>query len=513
MSQLFPLRPVQQKALDGLRDSLRTGHRRPIIAMPTGAGKTVLAAHVVHGAMVKSKRVAFVVPLLNLIDQTFTRFRENGIDAGDMGVVQGDHPWRRPHAPVQICSIQTIGARGNPNVDFVVVDEVHLRFKALDEWMAAEPGKIFVGLSATPWARGLADHWDDLISPTTIAELITLGNLSPFKVFAPSHPDLSGVKLVAGDYHEGQLSERMSSKTLVGDVVQTWLSRAEGRRTLVFAVDRAHAQLLFDEFSHEGVRCAYVDANTPREERAELGKALNNGGLDVIVSIGTMTTGVDLDIRCIVLARPTKSEMLFVQQIGRGLRPAEGKDHCLVLDHSDSHLRLGMVTDIHHDQLFGGGGASAVAPIERQPSKPLECPKCSCLMPAGSRECASCGFAFPRRPSTVVEQAGELVELELVRAKRVQGKLNRELTWPEKEALLGELKGFAREKGYKDGWAANKYREKTGVWPNDPRVKYASARSPSAGTRSWIKSSQIRWAKSKSRTTDEIVRDSVSGIE
>ena len=180
MSGLFPLRPLQQKALDGLRDSLRSGHRRPIIQAATGFGKTIVAAHMVQGALDKRKRVAFVVPMITLIDQTFERFETNGIEPGDMGVMQGNHPWHRPNAPVQICSVQTIAARGAPEVDFTIVDEVHLRFKAIEEWIKAEPNKIFVGLSATPWARGLKEFWDDLIIPTSISELIEQGYLSPF---------------------------------------------------------------------------------------------------------------------------------------------------------------------------------------------------------------------------------------------------------------------------------------------------------------------------------------------
>ena len=166
-----------------LRQSLRAGHKRPVLQAPTGFGKTVLAAHIVAGALWKENRVAFVAPMLNLIDQTFERFRENGIDPAHMGVTQGDHPWRRPHAPVQICSAQTLARRGFPEVDLAVVDECHLRFDVIDRWMAVQPEMIFVGLSATPWSAGMADYCSDLIVPTSISELIAVGKLSPFRVW------------------------------------------------------------------------------------------------------------------------------------------------------------------------------------------------------------------------------------------------------------------------------------------------------------------------------------------
>ena len=127
--------------------------------------------------------------------------------------------------PVQICSAQTLARRGFPEVDVAVVDECHLRFDVIDRWMAERPEMIFVGLSATPWSVGMADHWSDLIVPTSISELIEVGKRSSFRVWAPSHPDLDGIATVAGDYHEGQLSERMSEPTLVADVVSTWLER------------------------------------------------------------------------------------------------------------------------------------------------------------------------------------------------------------------------------------------------------------------------------------------------
>ena len=155
MSTLAQLRPHQAQSLDGLRDALRTGARRVVLQAPTGFGKTVVAAHIVAGCRERAKRVTFCVPSLGLVDQTFERFLENGIEASDMGVIQADHPWRRPHAPVQIATAQTLSRREPPVTDVVVVDEAHIQHEVYERWMEAEPEKIFVGLSASPWARGL----------------------------------------------------------------------------------------------------------------------------------------------------------------------------------------------------------------------------------------------------------------------------------------------------------------------------------------------------------------------
>jgi DNA repair protein RadD len=415
MTGLRELYPHQHRALDGLRQSLRVGCRRPMLCLPTGSGKTVVAAHICAGAQAKGKRIGFVVPALSLIDQTFDRFLENGIDPADMGVIQADHEWRRPHAPIQICSAQTLARRGIPDFDMLVVDEAHVRDAKLHSWLesSAAASTIAIGLSATPWSKGLGRVYDDLVAPVTMTELIAGGYLSPFRVFAPTHPDLKGIKIDAksGDYQTGELSERMSAPKLVADVVENWLRFGKNLPTLCFGVDRPHAALLAQQFEEAGVATAYVDAMTPREDRAVIARKFSAGEIKVICNIGTMTTGVDLDVRCLILAQPTKSEILFTQIIGRALRPAPGKGEALIFDHSDSHLRLGMVTDLSRDELDDGkAGAGESKRRQDTIALPRECRACSCLVPAGMSECPHCGAEI-KRVSRVDVLEGHLAEM------------------------------------------------------------------------------------------------------
>ena len=495
---LLPLRPHQQVALDGLKRSVSSGKRRPVLLLPTGAGKTVVAAHMILGALAKRRRVAFCVPALSLIDQTFERFRENGINPGDMGVMQGNHPWSRPNAPVQICSIQTIAKRGCPEVDFAIIDENHLRFETVDKWMAEQPDKIFCGLSATPWARGMGDWWDDLIIPTSIAELIELGHLSKFRVFAPSHPDLSDVKTIAGDYHEGQLSGIMSGPKIVAYVGGTWLEKGDDQPTLCFAVDRGHAQALHDQFASVGIASAYVDANTEREERLRLNALFQSGEIKVINSIGTMTTGVDLDVRCIIDARPTKSEILFVQRIGRGLRIAPGKEYCTILDHTDNHLRLGMVTDIYHDTLrTSNGDARKEKQLEeRIVPKPFECPRCGQLVPYKAMQC-ECGWVS-RRPNKVQVEQGELRELGASGPRLKREPAIERLKRDGEQAIYSQLLGLQGSK--KDGWVSHKFRAIFDRFP--PKYLARDPVEASSAMRSWVRSENIKWARSRPRMSE-----------
>lgn len=444
-----PLHLHQLAALSMLRRSLLAGNKRVVLQMPTGAGKTRLAAEIVSGALTKGNRVCFTVPAISLIDQTVDAFEAEGIDC--LGVIQASHHRTHYGMPVQVASVQSLARRRCPPVDVVVIDECHLQFDSMRAWMKREPEKVFIGLSATPWARGMAGDWQDLVVPVRMQDLIDARLLSPFRAFAPSHPDMSGVKTVAGDYHEGQSAEVMGR--LVADVVQTWLQRAERRPTLVFAVNRAHARKLQEQFASAGVAMGYCDAHVDLIERRVLFDRLAAGQIAGIVNVGTLTTGVDADIRCIVMARPTKSEMLFVQCIGRGLRTAPGKADCLILDHADNHARLGFVTDIHHPALLDGKGKNATRKDKGEPM-PKECGSCGILKPPRASTCPSCGFQAQRQSNIEVED-GELVEI------------NRHAKKPDKQKFWGMALWVDRQR-YKDGKLAKAlYRGRFGVWPRN----------------------------------------------
>ena len=213
--------------------------------------------------------------------------------------------------------------------------------------------------------------------------------------------------------------------------------------------------------------------------------------MEIIVNVGTLTTGVDWDVRCIILARPTKSEMLFVQIIGRGLRTAKGKDHCLILDHSDTHLRLGMVTDIDHDALDDGTPEAKDA-RKRKPkvAMPKECPSCQGLIPALVAECPCCGTPAPR-PQGPAEANGELVEIN-GGARVPSGSVTAALRTLPKADLHGMLCAIASERGRSLGWAAHTYRDIHGVFP---RARWAAPVQPDPLVRSFVKHKDIRWAK------------------
>jgi len=483
------LRPHQIRLIEQLEQEI--ADRRHVVAqMATGGGKTIVAADIARRKLESSRRVLFIVPALELIDQTVLKFIAEGIPIGDIGVIQADHELTNWSRPVQIASVQTLIRRNLPFADLVIIDECHRVFEKITERLAGAWKHIpVIGLSATPWTRGLGKHFEKLIIGATTQELIDAGYLSKFRVFAPASPDLTDVRTLAGDYHEGDLGEAMNKNALVADVIDTWLARGKGRPTIVFAVDRVHAKHLQQKFIDTGAVAEYIDCYTEKDERKSIADRFRKGEVEVVCNVGVLTTGIDwTNISCIVLARPTKSEMLFVQMVGRGLRTAADKDDCLILDHSDNHIRLGFVTDIHHGELDDGRERQKAEPKAKE-VLPKKCPQCAFLKPAKILICPACGFK-PEPRCEIVNKDGELVEF----ASRNTIKAS---TQNERIQFFAELRHIADARGYRSGWAAHQYQTKFGSFPPWAWNQWPTS-TPTAATLGWVRSRQIAFAKRRS---------------
>src|SRR5262245_6104577 len=460
------LRSYQANAIMQVRDALARGSRRIMLAAPTGAGKTLLASSILAGFVQEQLPGLFVVPRIELINQTYDKFKTENII--DIGIMQASHPLTNSLRSIQIASVQTLRRRQLPNADVVFIDEAHIWQDFYRTWMLdLEWANVpFIGLSATPWRKGLGAYFEELIIVAGIQELIDEGFLARFKVFAPAHPDLSGIHTVAGDYDEGELAVAMDKKPLVADIVTTWLKHSVGRPTLVFAVNRAHAKHIQEKFIEAGVSAGYIDCQTPELERKEVRDKFASGEFQIVCNVDVLTLGVDWDVRTIVLARPTKSEMRYVQAIGRGLRPAEKKDHCLILDHSDTTLRLGFVSDIVHEEMDDGKIRQRKARDDIR--LPKECPQCAFLRPAGTNKCPNCGFeARPVNKVRVID--GELRELD--------GKSKRPII--NRVEVYGMFKQLCIERGKKPGYAWHLSAEYFGQKPRSSEYSNAQPTPPS----------------------------------
>lgn len=203
----------------------------------------------------------------------------------------------------------------------------------------------------------------------------------------------------------------MNQVTLVGDIVDTWLARAKDLPTLAFCVNRQHAAHVEQRFREAGVASEYLDGRTPRADRDGIFARFRSGETKIIVNIDVLTAGFDADVRALIDARPTKSEVRYVQMFGRGLRCAPGKDRLIVLDHAGNALRLGLVTDIHYGTLDDGEPRSGAGnKAERKVHDVCLCDECKAVMPRGKRVCEACGHERPAA-TQVEEHDGELIEL------------------------------------------------------------------------------------------------------
>lgn len=482
------LRFYQRNAIAALKTSILAGHRRVVIVLPTGAGKTLIASNIVQGCLAKGGKAVFCAPMVTLIDQTIEAFEDEGID--HIGAIQADHPRTDSRAPVQVASVQTLGRRSLPDASVVLVDECHIYSKAIRDWMRERPDLIFVGLSATPGRAGMADDWQDIVVGTTTRELIDLGFLSRFTVYAASKPDMSGVKVTKGDYETAGAEGVMSDAKLVGDITQNYLLHGENRPTLGFAVSVAHAKRMADEFNDAGIPSAYVEGLTDVLERKAIQRQFRRGELRVIWSVRTMTTGVDLPVSGIIDAAPTRSEMLHQQKIGRGLRINDDTPDLKIWDHAGNTLRLGFVTDLDWSEL-PKGKREEKARREKAVPLPKECANCATLMEPRQKVCPCCGEER-KPPSGYVEtEEGELIPIGGTEAEPKPAKVSMVV----KQDWYSSFLGIAAERGYAPGWAYHKFREKFGIYPAGALSK--SAITPLPEVRSWVKSRAIAYAKAK----------------
>lgn len=470
------LRDYQVRTDAQIREAFRQGHRRIMVQSPTGSGKTKLATHLSNNAVGQGKSVCFVVPYISLIEQTYRAFEDAGMH--HLSVIQGDSPWYDATAPVQIASIDTLSRRKVfVTCDVVIYDEAHIQKQHIYNWMDARPDTVFLGLSATPWSKGLGKHWDTLVIGSTVNQLIEQGYLSDFVVYAPSVPDLEGLKANRnGDYKEKDLSPRVNEPKIVGEIVDSYLKHHGDGKTILYAVNRLHAKTCMEAFKRRGISAEYADAFTSIEEREAIADRVQSGETEVVCNVGIFVAGVDWDIRCVILATPSKSEIKVMQCIGRGLRRAEGKERLVILDHAGIHVEpygIGFVTDIYRtslDETEKGEQERIVLP--------KTCSECGAVRKG--LKCKECGHEIKPPKGTMLNKQGQLVEIKTPKH-----------TPQEKEDIWAQLQFVANEKGYKRGWVYHTCQEMCGV----PKNQNVAPKPPGLKVKNFLKHKAIRYAK------------------
>lgn len=459
------LRNYQERGIEDLRRSYATGHRAPLLQLPTAAGKTVAFAEATRLAVLKGTTTLIAVHRRELVQQASAKLTDAGVEHGIVARgLDRDHD-----APVCVCSIQTAIRRElNDNIGLCIIDEAHHAVCDSYRKLAAMlPKARLLGVTATPArldGKGLGVEaeglFDDLIIGATVKELTEQGWLAPARVFvAKTKLNLRGVRTVAGDYDKGELADAVIAADLAGDAVAEYRKRAEHQPAVAFAVTVKHGEAIASTFRNAGFRAAHVHGEQPMELRDRLIAGLGTGEIEVLASCEILGEGVDIPtIGAAILMRPTKSLTVHLQQVGRGLRPAPGKTHLTVLDLAGNLLVHGLPDRVHRWTLAG-------APKRQTDDEPpgWTCPECGCLNPLSKSYCLACGEPRPTGGRALtVNLHDELVELKHDRIAQLCRLSHRAfLAEPRTDS---EIEAYRLAHNYKPGWAWHVRHEQAELW-------------------------------------------------
>lgn len=491
MDSHLKLRDYQLQAIDMLRQGFAAGHRAQILYLGTGGGKTETSIAMLDAARKKGSRAAIILDRIVLCDQTSKRLDRYSIDHG---VLQSGH-WRyRPHEHIQVCSAQTIEKRGSfPGLTLLVVDECHAKRKQTIEFIKNNPHIKVVGLSASPFTKGLGDVYTNVVSPITTKQLVEGGSLVPLRVFIAKEIDMTGAKKVAGEWSEAEASRR--GMQITGDVVTEWIKKTHDvfgkpEKTIVFCSGVAHGTDLVRKFADQGYNFVSISYKDDDEYKRQVIEDFEKPDSEIIGLVATdvLTKGFDNPLVKIgVSARPfSKSFSSHVQQMGRVMRPSNGKEFALWLDHSGNYLRFQEDWDYLYEHGVKELDDEAEKPKKEKPKEAKEaakCPKCSALWPRGSDTCMNCGHTRERR-SMVEAVPGEMEELAAAANRD-----NKQRFW----SMCVHKKQVA---GWSDGRALACYKNKFGVWP---RGLQDIPLTPDFAFEKTVKAQLIRYLKGKAK--------------
>jgi len=428
------LRKYQSYAIELLYQWFRDNPSgNPILELPTGSGKSWIVAQLCRDALDNwpETRVLMLTHQKELIEQNAEKLRLVWPDA-PMGIYSAGLKQRDIDA-ITFAGIQSVRDRADDlgHIDLVVIDECHLinnarqggYRKLLGALGEINPALRVIGLTATPYrlgqgylTEGKDALFDDILRPTTIEGLVHDGFLAPLRSKATELKlDVTGVKKTAGEYNAKELEARVNTDLNNYEAVREILkiANATGRKSvIVFCAGVEHAHSVADMFNELGQRVGTIVGTTPPETRARIIDLFRSGELRFVTNANVLTTGFDAPgVDIVALLRPTMSPTLYVQMVGRGMRVAEGKEDCLVLDFAGNVANHGPITAVEPNRKGGGG----------KPTK--TCPECDEIMGAASKVCPHCGYEYPEKEREEKDPNWALGDEDIMGAGRKQRKL------------------------------------------------------------------------------------------
>lgn len=476
------LRPYQRDFIDAVRREFvslkRDGNKPAVVGVaPCGAGKTIMTGWMIKESLARGKRSIFFVHRQELIRQTSETFERLEIPHG---IIDAKAPMQLD-LPVQIASVQTLARRLGkvPAPDFLICDECHhILAKTYKKIINAYPEAFLLGVTATPQRTGgitLADAFNALVESLSVNELIKLGNLTPFRYFAPEKNfDLSKVRTKFGEYNQGDLDSLMRTPSIVGDIVSDYQRLAAGKSAICYCVNIQHSMEVAEAFQRAGIPAAHCDGETPTGEREAIVENFRRGELKILCNAELFGEGFDVpNMQAVILARPTKSLTLYIQQALRPLRPDPDDPNkvAVIIDHVQNYLRHGLPNSIHKWTLN---------PNENK----CRCPSCKKFVTPNvidnKKFCPICGAEFAKvlgsgyRPRHRKTEHGDLIEISVAFDDQTQteepakipetatpkdSEFMPEPTVTKKPTTPEEFLEIAKERNYKIGWVAIKAME------------------------------------------------------
>lgn len=468
------LRGYQAEGADRIRGEFASGSRAVLYVLPTGGGKTFTFSYISLSAAAKGNAVLILVHRTELLEQSSLSLAALGVQHGIVAPknkikqVQAAHYrdlgkcFISSDPIVYVASVQTIARRldrWGHLFRLVIVDEAH--HATAGQWRAtleACHNARVLGVTATPCrtdGAGLGTAaggvFDSMVQGPTISDLIEAGYLVKPVVYAPPQKfDLSGIrKTSTGDYNQKQLAERLDQPTITGDAVAHYKKYLAGAPSIAFCTSIAHAEHTAAAFQAAGYRAAAVSGKTPDDERRALIAGLGQGKIQVLTSCDIISEGTDIPaVTGALLLRPTDSEGLYIQQVGRVLRPADGKENAIILDHAGNCLRHGLPDEDREWTLDGVEKSSRGGYRQEKKINVKQCPQCYTAHEPAPR-CPACNHLYKVEEREVKEIDGELQQISEHEAERMKRERRREIG---AARTREDFEAIAAKRGYKAGW-------------------------------------------------------------
>jgi len=480
---MLQLRPYQNETIQNLRQGFGNDHKRQILCLPTGAGKTVVFSEMVRLATERGTVSLILTDRIELFKQTFKALDRHGLKLQEVNAKMKSHQFDQK-AKTTVGMVETIKRRdlGQYEPDLIIIDEAHKGnfTKVLDKF----PNAKVIGATATPVGKHVPKYYSNIVHPIDIPQLIAEGYLSPCRAFQMVD-DFSDLETSRGEYTEQSQWNHFNERKLYDGVVDKWREKANGKKTIVFNVNIEHAEKTNEAFNEAGILSEVITSKTTKEERTRILRAFSDGLFPVLNNCGILTTGYDEpSIECVIMNRKTKSLPLWLQCCGRGSRIYPGKTEFIVLDFGMNHDEHGLWEEPRKWSL------EAKKKKSKQGEAAVKtCPECEAMVFASARECNFCGHEFKIK-TNAPETGGKLVEVKSTAPPELVGRKISDLNLDElieiqkakhfKSSYVWRIvrsKGknavleYAKKMNYKSGWISRQLGDLTNSRFNDYLIR------------------------------------------